>query len=838
MSVRSGRYKTYKREQRKVNVQSTFEKGMHFTNGAIDEGFMKLLVNYDLSVQGTSLVPRPGLRTSHLCFLDPSKTEVICVDKDDVEIIDSRECAEEDGNFYRQFIMRSGNRIFSVSSPKDDTDVLELTEIQIGGLRDTPVKVVRNTSAFKEDFVVVNPVYNEEEDVHGFTIDAGSYCSVVSTFGFGNHFYCVTNEGKLVQTVFDQQDKTYQFEEVPVKNIGASEAVSYGYNMLSTSPYAFSYRNGAGNVAIEGILPYSIEAGEENTLVMTPKKNEKINFRVYFSPDISKAYKIQWEWRNVGDSSWQVLQPLDKSPEYTFEANLDDTVKIKADGVYIDAVQIPFQSPGNNVMVRVQFYNVLDMTSVEQAMTMGFDFRVESYGNTDNVKQEQYDLTTAQGMTYWNNRLVLYGVVKDPSVLFISDLNEPGYFPYPNNVVLFDDPIISVKSFMGGLLVFTTSEVHLVELNSDGISFKDTVVQTNLFLQNGDEKFIQVVRNMVFFKSGDYFYMVVPKAQSQTGTLTIAPVSNNIKDFFNKFEHNIYVLLDEVYGFSGEIILKDFYNYLDYDDVHNVYYFEYEEQVTGRKGFLNVDLLYDTNLRSWRIYCYESATKLRTYRFDVTKRSSLVSCKKVLFEGSTSYYLEFYKWDALLASDFLLYNSIEEYEDIVDWFRSSYDYLLEHRIFYNWQFLDSGYRNEILEYLKRYREIQIQINDIDGINLKFGLDFFLDNDIRMRWYDYEIEHIIDPSHPNYGQLYVVRKEIPNIEVPLTTTLLGSDEYTEKQRERVWTLDQSRFPEVSLWKIRMPVSGKGAAPRIKFVSQNDCRFEFMSINWVCRTMNAR
>ena len=119
------------------------------------------------------------------------------------------------------------------------------------------------------------------------------------------------------------------------------------------------------------------------------------------------------------------------------------------------------------------------------------------------------------------------------------------------------------------------------------------------------------------------------------------------------------------------------------------------------------------------------------------------------------------------------------------------------------------------------------------------MDFYLDNEVRMRWYDYEVEHIVDRDASDYGQLYVTRIAEPNIKLGRSTTRLsGTVEGFEIDRKRVWVLEQSQFPELSLWKIRMPVSGKGAAPRMKFLSQNEQRYELMTINWVCRVMNAR
>ena len=40
---------------------------------------------------------------------------------------------------------------------------------------------------------------------------------------------------------------------------------------------------------------------------------------------------------------------------------------------------------------------------------------------------------------------------------------------------------------------------------------------------------------MVFFKSGNYYYMVVPSLRSMTGELVLAPISKNIEFFLKQF---------------------------------------------------------------------------------------------------------------------------------------------------------------------------------------------------------------------------------------------------------------------------------------------------------------
>ena len=156
-------------------------------------------------------------------------------------------------------------------------------------------------------------------------------------------------------------------------------------------------------------------------------------------------------------------------------------------------------------------------------------------------------------------------------------------------------------------------------------------------------------------------------------------------------------------------------------------------------------------------------------------------------------------------------------------------------LFKNWQFIDTGYRDDSLERNKRYRELQLQLNNIEGADLNFGFSFILDGEERYSYYQYDTEHIIDENDPNYGLIYILGSPYMNLnmnrlEVP-NETILGED-------INAWSLKQSLFPEISLWKIRAHISGKGAAPRMKLLSRNVNRFEIMNINWVCRYMNTR
>lgn len=1062
--MKQGTYKNYQRGRRQYTIDTDFVNGMMFTNGAVDEGYVKSLVNYDIQEDGKALIPRPGLRVSELILpnvaLENDVTDRTYHTDENISIMAAKDCIEN-GKTYKQFILgkpaigseegylwvcTSNNAEYTVSnegSSSDDTVIVDdfSVNVSLGNAtyQGTPCKYFLADMPKIHDLVIAPD---------------NKIASLIGTFAFGNSFYFFHPVNGLSYTSFNEVEGKYTVKTVQPKQISPSEAVTFGYNMLSgDDAYAFINESLEGIIQLTGILPYSVK--EENTLLMTPKQNEDIYLRCYFKGQIGKSYKFMWEWRNVGDEDWNVLQSLDKSPTYTLVQLNDGVVGLDTGSEVLDKLQISFKAPTTDILVRVQAYATSDLQTVEKAMTVGFDFSLEAYGMTSNVKQETYDLKTATGIECWQNRLVVWGIPKDPTVLFISDMNDPTYFPYPNNISIYDEPIISVKAFLDSLLVFTTSAIYQVTLNSDGISWTSTIVQSNLNLEPWDRHLIQVVRNMVFFKSGNYYFMMVPKAQSTTGELALAPVSSSIVEFFNHFEYNVTSILQDTFNYQSELNFINYFNYLDYEDVHNVYVYRYSDENSDKEGYLHFDMLYNTVSRSWRIHTYEAPHYLYPYKQDATKRGMLASTSlmsTVLEDGdvstvtttkqpirdavnttnilylsneyvdflelqtvyvdvkdalgvtyisetfgltrlvtnphqiqfyndSSSYYLTYdlvstgdegkltlrstldnlqygstvtvydatrtsivwgpqevenklytvYEYDLsdnclqngttiiVSGKTYVLKESGSNYVPVDDdafvikvnenrvYFKTqqfstpvllilnvtgdveqllstgrciqiytpdvlnvqdlyvpagtvltyqldleqgyqgyNMDYLVEALaekfasvsekfMFKNWQYLDTGYRDNSLELNKRYREVQFQLNNIDGVNLEFGLEFQIDGQSRLSDYVYEVEHVIDENDPDYGLIYV--QSTPYMNLPLE--YIGTANSTDLgPGSNAWILNQSLFPDLSLWKVRAPVSGKGYAPRIRLVSRNTSRFELMSISWVYRLLYAR
>lgn len=867
----TSQYKQYNREQRRAVLESELDKGMMSSNGAIEEGYLKSFVNCTYEKETSAIVPRPGLRISNVIFPNGTTQESADYLDANITIKDSKQCIENGVTYYQIIIGKLDE--------EDPTKGLIWVLTSSSFLDQTPLRFnddytgpVSFADYLKTNAPHVCYFYSvTSPSIHNIFLTDDTYRRIefpVGSFAYGNHYYFIGEDGLgnkgMFRTFFDTSlnPPRYNFEAVEAKDLAVSEAVGYGYNMLlGNDAYSFQNEHTSATPQFEGILPYDATG---STLLMTPKKNQSVRFKCYYNIANGASYDIVWEWRETTSTDWTRIQKT----AVTFSS----TTVLECD----------FKPPAADLMVRVVAYTP-NTEDVVKAIVVGFDFTAENYGTAKTLEPEVYDLTTATGMENWNGRIALWGLPKDPTILFLSDYNEPAYFPYPNNIIVFDEPIIYAIEFMDSLVVFTVDKIYQVTLESDGNSWKSTILQSHLSIDPWDKHLIQTVRNMLYFKSGNYYYMMVPKAQSLTGELTLAPITTPITSFFDTFSVQVQDLLKYTYGYTGNYDLLTYYNFLDYEDIHNVYAYRFDES----RSILHFDVIYNTVDRTWKVWIYESPNLLYPFKQEATRNGLLATTSLVGFEDSAidaSRIVQLFCWDKMLVRSCylpdhaavvynpagstaytdgmllhvnddiadiddttLVFNSVDHarvdthtliLQDTQDFYvgysklnilqivKGVYDDQDQYYTFRNYQFIDTGYRKDELHAKKRYREIQLQINNLDKRNMQFGMDYILDGSPRKIFYKYDVAQAIDEFDPEHGIVYI--DSTPYLETDLDDIDLTNQ----------WTLDQELTPEVSLWKIRVAVSGKGYAPRLRLYSRNEKRFELLSLNWISKIMNMR
>ena len=292
-------------------------------------------------------------------------------------------------------------------------------------------------------------------------------------------------------------------------------------------------------------------------------------------------------------------------------------------------------------------------------------------------------------------------------------------------------------------------------------------------------------------------------------------------EFFNHFMKNIEQLFIDTYGIVGDTIptyeLITYYNFLDYEDVHNMYIFRWSEADT----LLHVDIMYNTVNRSWKINVIEEANLLYVYRHDATQRGIYATTTTMLVDNVTSQaprrVVQLFQYDPVNLRDFyvpkelILYKAADDTFDgvavdgnsvvfpsgsaeitdvdlaigniVVDELSvtpsnpvcllGSHNYYGGFKIpelakgiqmvidnyedyfrYRNYQFLDTGYRTDRLHYNKRYRELQIHVNNMDSKDLSFGTEFYIDGSIRESIYKYNVTQAINEMDGEYATAYI------------------------------------------------------------------------------------
>ena len=418
------------------------------------------------------------------------------------------------------------------------------------------------------------------------------------------------------------------------------------------------------------------------------------------------------------------------------------------------------------------------------------------------------NLATAQGSTVWNNQLFLWGVYSNNNTLFWSAVDNPCYFPYPVNSHEFDAPIRALIPYKTGLIAFTADACYRLDAAEKG--FTVTCIQRGLDITVEDAKFIKFIKNMVLFKSGSYFYMVVPKATTYyTGELAIAPIYKTIQKFFDEPTETINAVLCEMYPEYQEYILQ-----LTAENTWRLLDTHIEQDVAVlRYGVEGVDsiyfsLRYDTALRQWTTYCdvvVQGTSHVYAYELGNAQ-------EYVVYRNSTA------SEPGLKA----LYTYTYGTEGIED---TSYPGVLPERYY-----IDTGYRKLTEPLKKRFRELQFRMYTPADTDLKFRTKFYVDGMPRRDYDRYSGEVVEDSTG---AKTYVLTHDYLDYNIFATDTIdLDESELAG------WTLDSSSFATDAPIKVRMACSGKGYAPRLTLLSTTDTPFELSGINWVYRIMHGR
>ena len=675
--------------------------------------------------------------------------------------------------------------------------------------------------------------------------------------------------------VQDTQQAT--FEIIP-KKLLPSEAALWGYNMLLDNPYNFlcNWLSGSKTAYFTGLLLKDAQDLSKvliNALLNTPSVLElyfNSDFE-YFKNNAKPTYQLRVEYKNPTDD-WRILRDYTTAET---ERLLSESSPIRIDFTGVDEVTI--------------FRATITDTDPEKAITVPNAAGTEtettylivhqslytvSYTpdrSKLNQSPENFDLGTATGLTFWKGRLVAWGVLDADNILFLSEPNDPSYFAYPNSVDTFEENIIHCVTYSDALLVFTNTKLWRLDMNVDGLSWNKTLLQQNLRLKEEDIPYVTIIKNMLFFKSGNQFYMLVPSNSSMVGELNIAPISNTIRDFLKDPFENIRELLETIYpdlsaknftygsqgakDTTGNFIiptqhpitkyLVKYGTHVEKTKIFVDWWFdlaEFKEQRTdskinkiGNQAYLLVQLIYDTATYGWTMQTHFTNT-IGCFLSDVANEDvefvNLLLCPAFSLNDK----ILNPTWGVSISKrvepkenvlKYFSYN-IKNYNSVsLDYLNAGYNRL---------QILDTGYKEVTTPALKkRFREIQLMF-EADADN-NYGLqalyEFSVDGHSLLSATKQDI--CLKDKLDYTGTL--IGKELQIVD-SLNIFEEGPENLLGNRLDNTFMLDFTALTGTKKVKIRKQVNGKGYLARAKFTNVTPAKYRITNYAFISHNKNTK
>jgi hypothetical protein len=859
--AQSSNYKQYNRTTRVLTEESGFAGGMLWTGNNIDETHLKAVVNCDYDDTTGYLKTRDPFEVYKAISPTESELSALDITLEGYSLLGAYNiCAfDEDDNTTNAGWLY----IFSNSmSHSGDTSWVNL---------DVNTAICLFLDQYKQWHVC---------DIRDLT-DTAQLCNVDKTqllTLYDNYLYGISvakadaNDWLQVfylKTANDEESpETYKLcklsnEEVQSKidSVTLTEACATGFNAARTNPFEYTGKqvDNSGDISIQGVYL----TDDKGTVIVSPTLGVTYNLNVIVNYQNDNGYLSVFEFKSTSDtvaadtaSVWAHRDTMhSRAGLFTFKYAFNTkktTLMFTYYGINNPYYELLAAQPDDwGTTYKTYFskdattgaYNPLTTEQTAPAWASNTYYqRVEpaayssnaldyfgpytitASDNTQNLKLKQYNLNTSNGSCVWKNRMCLWGTEGNYNCLFLSEVDNFYYYPIPHNVALFETNVISCIPYKDTLLVFTANKIYRMSENNDG-TFTQTVIQNDMPLTKEDAAQLTAIKNMILFKSGNYFYMIVPKSQSLTDELSVAPIYKNIAGFLNNLDKSVLDMLQLLYpeyyfvkpnadsNLNNEPF-KILNNgnpvavYSEQDTVHILYDIKADVQtkesdtitVIKFKMFLN----YNTNLRAWTLYVEDTTNQTLEVAVPTAERRMSF----VRINTNTGVF------------SIVTKQTVNKFEN-------------KFRIL-----LDTGYRTLSSTMQKRFREVQLKLYNANENITAFGTAFLVDGEWR-RSYSKLQEHVTSDG---------IVTLMPELDLNTFVTELSMPVNAEGVVEKApgsdaielgsWELNFSHFKREAPVTVRIPVSGKGFNPRFILMAPVNTELTINEVNWVYRLMHGR
>lgn len=610
-------------------------------------------------------------------------------------------------------------------------------------------------------------------------------------------------------------------------------------------------------------------------------QGEPISIKLDTATSNTDPLIARWEWREATSSDWVVIK------EGTEPFSTDSA------GNYLP-LTCDFSLSTENSIIRLSLFDAILKEKNTQneiinkrlaSTTIGITaITTQTEQKTNIVNTVNYDLSLPMKQLSWGNRLVKYYGISDvrfshgntyndvrvapefSSLLFVSAVNSPEYFPYPNSVDTFDEPIVGCANYGDDLLVFTKAKLYRLTYNTSDQGWTKALIQDKFSIDtvretievrnkditssnvDPDYQFGKVscvtqtmlytpIRQYAAYRSNKRIFMILP-SKNGTGNVTLAPISNAIKELLDPIElrpgvvnpserNPLKEILKQIlkitlksgtlvdYGinnYTSKTWLHADYNNIIYSLIYSVYYSNTTHDIC-------VQLRYNIDLYSWTVYMFELHGSDVRPVYHANTKTLYYDTYRVLGDGGTRQLLSF--------------RCVQDTQNIKDECKVPTGVNPLKYIMKNYQYLDTGNREINTDLQKRFREWQLKFINPEATLLQFYTNFYIDN--RLRDTFQQLSGYSKPVEDGAGFEYVLNETYnPNLHIAAGATLGERSMFIPGD---VWELGLSDLDTVPYVKVRKPVSGKGYTPRLVLYTFDEKNWELFNMTWVYRTMTS-
>lgn len=829
-------YRYNARNPRMTATLSAFARGMYLTEQNLPDSYVKIMTNYDIDNTGTNIKPKQGRKlfqtiplNSQYSFSTPSIMDYIYLysgDETKTDIIDTADVALD---------TQCAGLAYNYSENKFE---------RISNRSDSGIAGSMLTDAYAYNKKILQP----KSDV--YTVCNNELYTINST--------ALTKSGAISRKVLRKNNGTnpdiiteMYMSELPIeaRQLNAQEAASNGYNLVLENPYTFQDVQ-AGTLNVLGISIFAQEDSQTYSKpIISPNTGQVIDIQVnyQYATNTTVHYTVQ-----IADAS-RLIPTWESITESTVSAGTAWTVQ----GIIMRYPQ---------TLIRVEAW-----TANDQSDKVAFDKSVECDIKAAQKLQDQFakpDFRTAKHMCSWFSYIGVYGVDGYSDSIFFSNIEDPGYFPFPNNVLQFDNTVLAVHNYLDFLLVVTVDSIFLVTIGSNIMSSTQKRIMSNIFIPEIDALNLVVLNQQIFFKTADQFYVLKPNKYTSDATdLKNYVISTAIDNLTKNFTTNVVDTLNSMfikthnkltakYREKVEIVdfnIYDVHSTTIVSDVHYTYRIkpiyninvklDIDENYSVDTGYLDLHMVYDSLTRAWRLYVvpvggynfYSNDVLTQDYKAPYNYIGDYFRNKNTgnFFEFFLINDKEIIDEDPEFMNEYNTLIAVEKtYDSATDCIPSLDKTDISH--FYDmYTYIDTGVIAIDAAYTYRYREVQLSLYNMEHTMIPFHVNFLLDGQERISHMQYNVNHITDTLDPDYGKVYITPMETDNLKLYGDSTFANNFE-----EEEYWKLDLSRFPNLSTVTVRFELRGRGRRASLQLLNDSCKRYELANFNWVYRKMSAR